>query len=60
MEMIFVVTRSETGKVKCLRNNSKVGIVPSGIRGEAQRRMARWKSNICDSGRARECIETKK
>jgi uncharacterized protein len=31
---IFVVTRSKTGKVKRLRNNSKVRIVPSGMRGE--------------------------
>jgi PPOX class probable F420-dependent enzyme len=31
---IFIVTRSETGKVKRLRNNSKVSIVPSGMRGE--------------------------
>lgn len=31
---IFVVTRSKTGKVKRLRNNSKVRIVPSGIRGQ--------------------------
>src|SRR4029453_17542399 len=32
-DRISVVTRSETGKVKRLRNNSKVRIVPSGIRG---------------------------
>ena len=32
--MIYVVTRTETGKVKRLRNNSKVRIVPSGIRGQ--------------------------
>ena len=31
---IFVVTRSKTGKVKRLRNYSKVRIVPSGMRGE--------------------------
>jgi PPOX class probable F420-dependent enzyme len=31
---IFVITRSETGKVKRLRNNSNVRIVPCGIRGE--------------------------
>jgi uncharacterized protein len=31
---IFVVTRSKTGKVKRLRNNSKVRIMPSGMRGE--------------------------
>jgi uncharacterized protein len=30
---ILVVTRSETGKVKRLRKNSKVRIVPSGMRG---------------------------
>jgi uncharacterized protein len=30
---IFVVTRSETGKIKRLRKNSKVRIVPSGMRG---------------------------
>ena len=30
---IFVVTRSETGKVKRLRKNSEVRIVPSGMRG---------------------------
>jgi PPOX class probable F420-dependent enzyme len=30
---IFVVTRSKTGKVKRLRKNSEVRIVPSGIRG---------------------------
>jgi PPOX class probable F420-dependent enzyme len=33
-EMIYVVTRTKTGKIKRLRNNSKVRIVPSGIRGE--------------------------
>jgi uncharacterized protein len=33
-KMIYVVTRTETGKVKRLRNNSKVRIVPSGISGQ--------------------------
>jgi PPOX class probable F420-dependent enzyme len=31
---IFIVTRSETGKVKRIQNNSKVRIVPSAMRGE--------------------------
>ncbi len=31
---IFVVTRAGTGKVKRVRNNSNVRIVPSGFRGE--------------------------
>src|SRR6476661_4759205 len=33
-KMINVVTRTETGKVKRLRNNSKARIVPCGMRGQ--------------------------
>ncbi|MGI0019327.1 MAG: PPOX class F420-dependent oxidoreductase [Nitrososphaera sp.] len=33
-DRIFVVTRSETGKVKRLRNNGSVRIMPCGMRGE--------------------------
>jgi PPOX class probable F420-dependent enzyme len=33
-ENIFVVTRSGTGKVKRIRNNGSVRIMPSGFRGE--------------------------
>jgi PPOX class probable F420-dependent enzyme len=33
-KMIYVITRTETGKVKRLRNNSKVRIVPCGMRGQ--------------------------
>jgi PPOX class probable F420-dependent enzyme len=33
-KMIYVVTRTQTGKVKRLRNNSKVRIVPCGMRGQ--------------------------
>jgi len=32
--IMYVITRTETGKVKRLRNNSKVRIVPCGIRGQ--------------------------
>ncbi|HEY6885774.1 MAG TPA: PPOX class F420-dependent oxidoreductase [Nitrososphaeraceae archaeon] len=32
--MIYVVTRTETGKVKRLRNNSKVRIMPCSMRGQ--------------------------
>ena len=31
---VFVVTKSGTGKVKRLRNNQKVRVVPAGMRGE--------------------------
>jgi uncharacterized protein len=33
-KMIYVVTRTKTGKVKRLRNNSKVRIVPCTMRGQ--------------------------
>jgi PPOX class probable F420-dependent enzyme len=33
-KMIYVVTRTETGKIKRLRNNSKVRIMPCGMRGQ--------------------------
>jgi hypothetical protein len=33
-KMIYVVTRTETGKVKRLRNNSKVRVMPHGLRGQ--------------------------
>ena len=33
-KMTYVVTRTEAGKVKRLRNNSKVRVMPSGIRGQ--------------------------
>lgn len=33
-DRIFVVTRSDTGKAKRLRNNQRVRVMPSGMRGE--------------------------
>ena len=33
-KMIYIITRTETGKVKRLRNNSIVRIVPCGMRGQ--------------------------
>jgi uncharacterized protein len=33
-KMIYIVTRTETGKVNRIRNNSKVRIVPCGMRGQ--------------------------
>jgi PPOX class probable F420-dependent enzyme len=33
-KMIYIITRRETGKVKRLRNNSNVRIVPCSIRGQ--------------------------
>ena len=53
-ECIFVVTRSGTGKVRRVRNNHSVRIVPSGFRGQPK---GTWKDGIAqivdseDSGR---------
>lgn len=42
-ECIFVVTRSGTGKVRRVRNNPNVRIVPSGFRGEPK---GTWKDGL--------------
>lgn len=53
-ECIFVVTRSGTGKVRRVRNNPNVRIVPSGFRGKPK---GTWKDGAAkivgseDSGR---------
>ena len=59
-DRISVVTRSETGKVKRLRNNSKVRIVPSGIRGQPKGEWLNGKAVFARSRRARPSVKTKK
>lgn len=48
-DRIIVVTKSETGKVKRLRNNDKVRIVPSGMRGEPKGEWVEGKARFLDS-----------
>jgi PPOX class probable F420-dependent enzyme len=45
---IYVVTRTETGKVKRLRNNSTVRIVPCGIRGQPKGEWLNGKATFAD------------
>jgi len=45
---IYVVTRTETGKVKRLRNNSTARIVPSGIRGQPKGEWLDGKATFAD------------
>lgn len=45
---IIVVTRSETGKVKRLRNNDRVKIMPSGMRGEPRGEWIEGKARFLD------------
>ena len=40
--LIFVVTRSSTGKVKRLKNNPNVRIMPCGFRGGLKGGMGQW------------------
>jgi uncharacterized protein len=44
-DKIFVVTRNKTGKVKRLRNNSKIRVVPCGIRGHPK---GEWMNGSAD------------
>jgi PPOX class probable F420-dependent enzyme len=48
-DYIFVVTRSATGKVKRVRNNPNVRIVPSGFRGEPKGTWRDAMAKIVDS-----------
>jgi uncharacterized protein len=43
--LIFIVTRSSTGKIKRLKNNPNVRIMPCGFRGESK---GEWVSGIAE------------
>lgn len=46
---LFVVTRSETGKVKRLRNNQSVRVMPCGMRGEPRGEWVGAKARLADT-----------
>jgi uncharacterized protein len=54
---IIVVTRSETGKVKRLRNNDRVKIMPSGMRGEPRGEWIEGKARFLDKEELVEAIK---
>jgi uncharacterized protein len=56
---IIVVTRSETGKVKRLRNNDRVKIMPSGIRGEPRGEWMEGKARFLDKEELDEAIKVR-
>jgi uncharacterized protein len=56
---IIVVTRSETGKVKRLRNNDRVKIMPSGIRGEPRGEWIEGKARFLDKEELDEAIKAR-
>ena len=57
---IIVVTRSETGKVKRLRNDDKVRIAPSGMRGEPQGEWIEGKARFLDKEELDRAIKARK
>ena len=57
---IIVVTRSETGKVKRLRNNDRVRIVPSGMRGEPQGEWIEGKARFLNKEELDRAIKARK
>jgi hypothetical protein len=49
-KMIYVVTRTETGKVKRLRNNSKVRVLQYGLRGQPKGEWLNGKATLATAG----------
>ena len=47
--LVFIVTRSSTGKVKRLKNNPNVRIMPCGFRGEPKGRWVGGNANFINS-----------
>lgn len=57
---IAVITKSETGKVKRLRNNSAVRIMPSGFRGEPKGDWMSGKARFADPEELKRAMEQRK
>ena len=46
---VLIVTKDQTGKVKRIRNNSQVRLVPSGIRGQPKREWVNGKAAFANA-----------
>lgn len=58
--LIYVVTSSETGKAKRLRNNPAIRIMPSGIRGEPKGDWIEGKARFVEGTEAERAVELRK
>jgi len=58
--LVYVVTSSETGKVKRLRNNPAVRIMPSGFRGEPKGEWIEGKARFAEGSEAERAIQLRK
>lgn len=58
--LVYVVTSEDTGKVKRLRNNPAVRIMPSGFRGERKGDWIEGKARFAEGAEAERAIELRK
>lgn len=58
--MVYVVTSSDTGKAKRLRNNPAVRIMPSGFRGEPKGGWIEGKVRFAEGAEAERAIQLRK
>lgn len=58
--LVYVVTRSTTGKVKRLRNNPAVRIAPSGYRGEPKGEWISGKARFSEGAEAERAVQLRK
>lgn len=58
--LVYVVTSSDTGKAKRLRNNPAVRIMPSGFRGEPKGEWIEGKARFAEGTEAEHAIQLRK
>jgi PPOX class probable F420-dependent enzyme len=59
-ELVYVVTSTDTGKAKRLRNNPSVRIVPSGYNGEPKGEWIYGKARFAEGSEAERAIQLRK
>ena len=58
--LVYVVTSSDTGKAKRLRNNPTVRIMPSGFKGEPKGKWMEGKARFAEGAEAERAIQLRK
>ena len=59
-ELIYIITRDSTGKVKRLKNNHDVRIVPCSFKGEPKNEWVKGKAEVITGGGADKVIKLRK
>ena len=59
-DLIYVITRDSTGKVKRLRNNQDVHVVPCSFKGEAKNEWVKGKTEMITGEEADKAIKLRK